>query len=80
MSEGTVQYEVRLGRNFVRKGDPIKVKLPGKSQFRDGFTFIGFDTKEDRAVVREPLRGHVRYVALDGIKRKAVTKGGERKV
>jgi hypothetical protein len=70
--------EFRLNRNFVRRGDPIKVKLPGKTQFRDGFTFVGYDPASDKLVVREPKRGFTRYVASDAIQRKAVSRSARR--
>lgn len=75
-----VQPEVRLGRNFVREGDPLDVKMPGKPTFRKGFFFRGFDPKSGYALVKEPTKGHIRYVPLDAIRRRAVTKNGERKI
>lgn len=71
--------EVRLGRNFIRQGDPCKVKLPNKSQFKKGFRFISYDSDTDTADVRDPRTGAVRTVTLDAIQRVAVTKNGERK-
>lgn len=67
--------EVRQGRNFIRKGDPIRVRLPGKTQYRDGFVFLGWDEKAQRAEVRLPTGGW-RMVPLDSIRRKAVSRSG----
>lgn len=78
MAKQPLESEVRVSRNYIRSGDPIKVKLAGKTQFRSGFTFRGWDPEEQMAVVTTP-QGGWRYVALDGIKRVAVTKKGERK-
>ena len=74
-----VETEVRVGRNFIRRGDPIKVKLPNKTQFRTGFTFKGWDPEQQKAVVLDPKFGHERWVGLDGIQRVAVTRNGVRK-
>lgn len=78
MTTLTTTNQIRLGRNFVRAGDPIKVRLPGKTQFRTGFKFIEAqdDNGETLARVRTP-NGGWRFVGLDGIKRVAVTKDGE---
>lgn len=70
--------EVRLGRNFIRRGDPCKVKLPTKSQFKTGFKFVGYRPDRGEATVRDPRTGALRTVTLDRIQRVAVTKHGER--
>ena len=64
--------EVRQGRNFIRKGDPIRVRLGGY-QFRRGFTFLEWDEREQKARVRTPT-GSWRYVDLDDIRRMAVSR------
>lgn len=79
MAERIIEQEYKVGRNYIRTGDPVRVRLPNKSQFRDGFIFKGWDVKEQKAVVKTP-QGIERYVDIDGIKRKQVTKNGERKV
>lgn len=71
---------MRVGRNFIRVGDPIKVKLVGKTQFRKGFVFKGWDPDQEVAEVRDPKTGFIRPVRLDQIQRVEVTKNGVRKV
>lgn len=72
---GTVQ-QVRLGRNYLRVDDTCDVKLPGKTQYKSGWT-----VKEITAegLVRVSRDGHWRYVPLSAIRRVAQTKNGERK-
>jgi hypothetical protein len=77
LGERQIDQEIRVGRNYIRTGDPVKVRLPHKTQFRDGFIFKGWDVKEQKAVVKTP-QGVERYVDIDGIKRKQVTKQGQR--
>lgn len=72
------QREVRVGKNFIREGDPLKVKLPPMKCFHPGFIFKDYDDKHDMAIVRTP-KGHERYVAMENVKRVAVTKNGVRK-
>lgn len=71
----TKVQEVRLGRNFVRVGDTVKVKLPGKTQFTKGWR-----VKEiDGDTLRVERAGKWRYVTVANIQRVAQTKNGERK-
>jgi hypothetical protein len=74
-----IKTEVRAGRNFIRHGDPVKVKPMGKTQFKTGWKFLAWDEKNEVAEVRDPRTGAVRTVTLDRIQRVAVTKNGEAK-
>jgi hypothetical protein len=74
-----IDDEVRVGdRNFVRRGDLIKVRPSGKTQFSSGWKFLGWDAQSQVALVKDPRTGNIRNVTLDCIKRVAVTKNGER--
>lgn len=72
---GTVK-EVRLGRNYLRVDDTCDVKLPGKTQYRSGWTVKEITTG---GLVRVSRDGHWRFVSLDAIRRVAQTKNGKRK-
>lgn len=71
------EREVRKGRNWIRQGHPIKVKLTGKTKFRSGFRFQSYEPETGTVWVTAP-NGNCRAVTLDQVQRVAVTKAGER--
>ncbi len=77
----TKVQEVRLGRNFIRPGDPVKVKLPGKTQFTSGWTVKEVFEVEGvpHLRVERERKWRLVVVSTNTIKRVAVTKAGERK-
>jgi hypothetical protein len=77
--------EIRVGRNFIRKGDRVHVK-PSRSGRRDGFEgrFL-YAEVADGAIANVCVFGAPagrtlvqRFFPLDRIERKAQTRGGER--
>ena len=83
--------EYRMGRNYVRVGDIVKVK-PSAPKKRDGFearvTAIAVEQDPDRAfgirVIFQVVGGcrgrhHTRFVRPDRIQRVAQVRGGERR-
>lgn len=77
----TKVQEVRVGRNFIRPGDPVKVKLPGKTQFTSGWTVKEVFEVEGVPHVRVSRDGRWRLVVVstNTIRRVARTKNGESK-
>jgi hypothetical protein len=77
--------EVRHGRNFIRKGDTVKVR-PSREGRKDGFTavFRGAKLDDDGNVRWVDVIGgprgrvqHLRSFPLDRIRRLAQTRDGE---
>lgn len=63
----TMQPELRVSpRKVVRAGEPCRVKLSGKGQFRNGFKFRGYNPETGYAEVVAP-NGNIRSVRPEGI-------------
>ena len=77
----TKTQEVRLGRNFIRVGDTVKVKLPGKTQFTSGWVVKEVFDVSGIPHLRVSRDGKWRLVMATGthIRRVARTKNGEAK-
>jgi len=81
-------YEIRVGRNFIRKGDTVKVKaVPGRpgQAAQSGFLakFLYAVVNDDDSIryveVVGGRNGANRSLKLDRIKRVAQTRKGERR-
>jgi hypothetical protein len=71
--------EVRVGRNFIRVGDVVKVKSrPGKRDAHEG-TVRQIQDRGDRIVLQVIASKRFEYHGMDRIERVAQTRNGEKR-
>ncbi len=68
--------EYRHNRNWVRKGDTVKVKPAGRTSFTATVLRIQSDGDRIEVEVRDPYNGAIRTVTPERITRKAQSKAG----